>query len=117
MAGVLGFSIGSSLSNTGRCTCFFGGNGFTCGGALRHFGRLKLKFWKERSRMTQLLNKAKKEPVLNEKRFSLGIGLTNECDLSCAHCYRSQLKLDRLSLEEVQKVCQAVPVGSVSLGV
>jgi MoaA/NifB/PqqE/SkfB family radical SAM enzyme len=37
--------------------------------------------------------------------------------LSCAHCYRSRLKLDRLSLEDVQQICAALPVGSVSLGV
>lgn len=49
--------------------------------------------------------------------YAVGIGLTNECDLSCAHCYRSQLKLDRLSLEDVRQICGAVPVGSVSLGV
>ena len=49
--------------------------------------------------------------------YAVGIGLTNECDLSCAHCYRSQLKLDRLSLEDVQQICGSVPVASVSLGV
>ncbi len=49
--------------------------------------------------------------------YAVGIGLTNECDLSCAHCYRSQLKLDRLSLEDVQQICGSVPVASVNLGV
>lgn len=49
--------------------------------------------------------------------YAVGIGLTNECDLSCAHCYRSTLKLDRLNLEDVQRITGALPVGSVSLGV
>lgn len=66
--------------------------------------------------MTQLLNK-EANSAQTEKRYAVGIGLTNECDLSCAHCYRSQLNLERLSLAEVQQVCQALRVGSVSLGV
>ncbi len=66
--------------------------------------------------MTQQLSK-QTNSLKSGKRYAVGIGLTNECDLSCAHCYRSQLKLDRLSLAEVQEVCQAISVGSVSLGV
>jgi radical SAM protein with 4Fe4S-binding SPASM domain len=51
------------------------------------------------------------------KGYAVGIGLTNECDLSCAHCYRNTLALDRLNLNEVQKICQSLPVASVNLGV
>lgn len=49
--------------------------------------------------------------------YAIGIGLTNECDLSCAHCYRSQLQLNRLTLREVKQICQSIPVSSVNLGV
>lgn len=49
--------------------------------------------------------------------FSLGIGLTNECNLRCAHCYRPDMALERLTLEDVQRVCQSIPVRSVNLGV
>lgn len=49
--------------------------------------------------------------------YALGIGLTNECDLACAHCYRETLQLDRLSLRQIQKICQNLAVGSVNLGV
>ncbi len=49
--------------------------------------------------------------------YAVGIGLTNESDLACAHCYRSALKLDRLSLSEVKKICSSVTVGSVNIGV
>ena len=48
--------------------------------------------------------------------FSIGLGLTNECNLACAHCYRDTGRVDRLSLEDVRRVCENVPVGSVNLG-
>jgi radical SAM protein with 4Fe4S-binding SPASM domain len=51
------------------------------------------------------------------KTYAVGIGLTNECDLSCAHCYRETLNLNRLNLKEVQAICRSIPVGSVNLGV
>jgi radical SAM protein with 4Fe4S-binding SPASM domain len=47
---------------------------------------------------------------------SLGLGLTNECNLACAHCYRDALHVDRLSLEEVKAACESVPIRSVNLG-
>jgi radical SAM protein with 4Fe4S-binding SPASM domain len=49
--------------------------------------------------------------------FSVGIGLTNECDLKCPHCYRPDATVDRLSLAVVQRVCDAIPVGSMNFGV
>jgi MoaA/NifB/PqqE/SkfB family radical SAM enzyme len=48
--------------------------------------------------------------------FSVGLGLTNECNLACAHCYRDTGRIDRLSLDDVRRVCEAVPVRSVNLG-
>src|SRR5260370_13143486 len=49
-------------------------------------------------------------------RFALGIGLTNECNLSCSFCYRAPSRLDRLAVEEVRGVRERVPVQSVNLG-
>ena len=49
--------------------------------------------------------------------FSLGIGLTNECNLRCGHCYRPDRVVSRLSLDDVRRVCQSLPVRSVNLGV
>jgi radical SAM protein with 4Fe4S-binding SPASM domain len=49
--------------------------------------------------------------------FSVGIGLTNECNLRCPHCYRPDSQPARLTLGDVQQVCQAVPVRSMNLGV
>src|SRR2546426_873985 len=49
--------------------------------------------------------------------FSVGIGLTNECDLRCPHCYRPDATVDRLSLETVRRVVAALPVASMNLGV
>jgi radical SAM protein with 4Fe4S-binding SPASM domain len=48
--------------------------------------------------------------------ISLGLGLTNECNLSCAFCYRDSTRADRLSLDQVKTVMQRLPVRSVNLG-
>jgi len=48
--------------------------------------------------------------------FALGIGLTNECNLACAFCYRDPSRVDRLALEQVRSVMQRLPVRSVNLG-
>jgi radical SAM protein with 4Fe4S-binding SPASM domain len=47
---------------------------------------------------------------------SLGLGLTNECNLSCAFCYRDPTRADRLSLDQVKAVMERLPVRSVNLG-
>src|SRR3970040_1516925 len=49
--------------------------------------------------------------------FSVGIGLTNECDLRCPHCYRPDMVIDRLTLEDVRRVCESIPIRSMNLGV
>ena len=49
--------------------------------------------------------------------FSVGIGLTNECNLRCAHCYRSDMVQERLTRADVRRVCDAVVVASMNLGV
>jgi radical SAM protein with 4Fe4S-binding SPASM domain len=49
-------------------------------------------------------------------RFSVGLGLTNSCDLSCAHCYRPQGKVYNLTLRDVKLVCETLEVDSVGLG-
>src|ERR1044072_3005592 len=51
-----------------------------------------------------------------ERKFALGLGLTNECNLSCAFCYRDPTRIDRLSLEQVRSVMRSLPVRSVNLG-
>jgi radical SAM protein with 4Fe4S-binding SPASM domain len=48
--------------------------------------------------------------------IALGLGLTNECNLSCAFCYRDPARTDRLSLEQVKSVMERLPVRSVNLG-
>ena len=50
------------------------------------------------------------------KGISLGLGLTNECNLSCSFCYRDPARTDRLSLDQVQSVLERLPVHSVNLG-
>src|SRR6267142_2148433 len=48
--------------------------------------------------------------------ISLGLGLTNECNLKCAFCYRDPTRADRLSSEQVKSVIECLPVRSVNLG-
>jgi radical SAM protein with 4Fe4S-binding SPASM domain len=48
--------------------------------------------------------------------IALGLGLTNECNLSCAFCYRDPTRTDRLSLDQVKSVMERLPIGSVNLG-
>jgi radical SAM protein with 4Fe4S-binding SPASM domain len=48
--------------------------------------------------------------------LALGLGLTNECNLACAFCYRDPTRADRLSLDQVKAVMERLPVQSVNLG-
>src|SRR3989441_7794960 len=48
--------------------------------------------------------------------LALGVGLTNACDLECAHCYRDTRRIDQVSLEQVTSACECLPVRSVNLG-
>ena len=48
--------------------------------------------------------------------LSVGVGLTNACDLGCAHCYRDVDRVDQLTEAQVRGVCDCLPVRSVNLG-
>ena len=48
--------------------------------------------------------------------ISLGLGLTNECNLSCSFCYRDPTRSDRLCLDQVKSVMERLPIRSVNLG-
>src|SRR5438128_5883045 len=50
------------------------------------------------------------------RRFALGLGLTNECNLSCGVFYRDPTRVDRLSIGQVRSVMRSLPVRSVNLG-
>jgi radical SAM protein with 4Fe4S-binding SPASM domain len=54
--------------------------------------------------------------IAREEGVSLGLGLTNECNLACAFCYRDPTRTDRLSLDQVKAVMERIPVRSVNLG-
>jgi radical SAM protein with 4Fe4S-binding SPASM domain len=49
--------------------------------------------------------------------FSVGVGLTNECNLRCAHCYRPDAVTERLTRADLRRVCDAIKAASVNLGV
>jgi radical SAM protein with 4Fe4S-binding SPASM domain len=63
-----------------------------------------------------VITKAEPEGAL-AVAFSVGIGLTNECNLRCAHCYRPDTVVEQLTRSDVRTVCDAVTVGSMNLGV
>ena len=48
--------------------------------------------------------------------LSVGVGLTNACDLACAHCYRETERIDQLTPAEVESICDSLPVRSINLG-
>ena len=47
---------------------------------------------------------------------SLGIGLTSDCNLDCAHCYRDQDKIVNLTLADIQQVCGSLNINSIGFG-
>jgi MoaA/NifB/PqqE/SkfB family radical SAM enzyme len=48
--------------------------------------------------------------------FSVGIGLTNDCNLNCAHCYRPTDRVYHLSLAQVRTICRHLPVSAMGMG-
>jgi MoaA/NifB/PqqE/SkfB family radical SAM enzyme len=48
--------------------------------------------------------------------LSVGIGLTNDCNLDCAHCYRDTGRVSRITLAQVQTICESLPVASMGMG-
>ena len=47
--------------------------------------------------------------------YALGIGLTNECNLHCPHCYRGT-GTPRLTMDDLRTICESVEISSVNLG-
>lgn len=45
----------------------------------------------------------------DETISSLGIGLTNRCNLNCPHCYSRNMEKSELSLEDVEKILKIFP--------
>ncbi len=48
--------------------------------------------------------------------YSVGIGLTNDCNLACAHCYRPTDRVYTLSLEQIKTICESIPVSAMGMG-
>ena len=48
--------------------------------------------------------------------ISLGIGLTTNCNLDCAHCYRDHNHIYDLTLADVRKVCENLEIASIGFG-
>src|SRR5215470_16538896 len=56
------------------------------------------------------------DAIVPSAGISLGLGLTNECNLKCAFCYRDPSRTDHLSLNQVKSVMESLPIRSVNLG-
>jgi radical SAM protein with 4Fe4S-binding SPASM domain len=54
--------------------------------------------------------------IVPDDGISLGLGLTNECNLACSFCYRDPMRTDRLTLDQVKAVIERLPVRAVNLG-
>lgn len=52
----------------------------------------------------------------NDRKFALGLALTNECNLACAFCYRDPDRVDRLTLDQVKAITRSLPIRSINLG-
>ncbi len=48
--------------------------------------------------------------------FSVGIGLTNDCNLSCPHCYRDAGSIEQLTLAHIATICAHLPVDAMGFG-
>jgi MoaA/NifB/PqqE/SkfB family radical SAM enzyme len=48
--------------------------------------------------------------------FSVGIGLTNNCNLACDHCYRDTDRIDNISLSQIGQICDCIPVDALGMG-
>ncbi len=66
--------------------------------------------------MSALIRYETSDPVARPDQFSVGLGLTNECNLACSFCYRDPTRVDRLTLDQVRRVLDCIPVRSVNLG-
>lgn len=48
--------------------------------------------------------------------ISLGIGLTSDCNLHCAHCYRDQDRIHHLTLKDIKTICENLEIHSIGFG-
>src|SRR5262245_51805869 len=74
------------------------------------------QFCRARDPMSSVFMPAAVHGSVKPAKFALGLGLTNECNLACAFCYRDPTRTDRLSLDQVRQVMESIPVRSVNLG-
>lgn len=51
------------------------------------------------------------------RTLSLGLGLTNECNLACSFCYRDPNRVDRLTLDQVKQYLARVNSANFKMSV
>lgn len=53
---------------------------------------------------------------MDAAKLFVGIGLTNDCNLECPHCYRDTGRVDQLTLQQIRIICEQLPVQSMGFG-
>ena len=41
-------------------------------------------------------------------QYAVGIGLTNDCNVACAHCYRDTVNLSYMTLDQIKIICESI---------
>jgi radical SAM protein with 4Fe4S-binding SPASM domain len=49
-------------------------------------------------------------------KWTVGVGMTNECNLNCPHCYSRENGTARLSLEDIRLLTQHLSIRSINFG-
>lgn len=49
-------------------------------------------------------------------KFSVGMGITNKCNLNCPHCYSREENIQDIDKDELQNFIENVPIDSINLG-
>ncbi len=49
-------------------------------------------------------------------KYSVGIGLTNNCNLNCGHCYRDKTQISNITLDQIKILCDSLPIRAMGFG-
>jgi len=50
------------------------------------------------------------------EKYDFGIGLTNNCNFRCKHCYSSRKKIYYIGFEKIRDLCDNIPIKSINFG-
>jgi len=50
------------------------------------------------------------------RKYDFGIGLTNNCNFRCKHCYSNRKKIYYIGFEKIRDLCDSLPINSINFG-